>query len=53
MFVHIAFNYIMTNNSFFSIINNIYIDYSYSNNSFFDNDLFNNYHYWPCKLGKY
>ena len=42
----------MTNNTFFSIIKNTYIDNSYSNNNSFDNDLFNNYSYWPCKLGK-
>ena len=43
----------MTNDTFFSIINNTYIDNSYSNNNSFDNDLLNNYSYWTCKLGKY
>ena len=42
----------MTNNTFFSIINNTYIDNSYSMYNSFHKDLFNNYSYWPCKLGK-
>ena len=49
---NLAFNYTMTNNTFFSIINNTYIDNSYSINNSFHKDLFNNYSYWPCKLGK-
>ena len=44
---NLAFNYTMTNETFFPNINNIY----WNNNSF-GNDLFSNYSYWPCKLGK-
>lgn len=49
---NLAFNYTKTNNSVFSIINKAYINYSYSNNNSFGNDLFNNYCNWQNKLEK-
>ena len=44
---NLAFNYTMTHESFCIINNN-----TYSNKNSFGNDLFSNYSYWPCKLGK-
>ena len=44
---NLVFNYTMTNESFFPINNN-----TNSNIISFCNDLFNNYSYWSCELGK-
>jgi len=44
---NLAFNYTMINESFFPINNN-----TNTNNNSFGNDLFSNYSYWVCKLGK-
>ena len=49
---NLVFDYTLFNKTFFPIINNTYIDNSFSNDNFIGKDSFTNYSYCPCKLSK-